>query len=162
MSDRSLINILVVDDEPLVLRLHLRVLANLGCTAVTLCEGATRALDAMSVADRLPDLILLDLNMPEIDGVEFLRHLVKRDYRGSVILVSGEDERVLQAAAKLVQAHQLTSLGHLRKPVKPEMLAALLDRWKPVAHRIASATRKTYSADEVRAAIANGELVNYY
>ena len=155
-------NILLVDDEPFILKLHLRLLANLGYTSVTPCEGAAQALETMDLADKPPDLILLDLNMPEIDGVEFLRYLVKRDYCGSVILVSGEDERVLQAAEKLVQAHQITSLGHLRKPVKPEMLAAFLEKWKPDSARNASAAQKTYSAQAVHAAINNGELVNYY
>jgi len=171
MIDKSAINILVVDDEPLILRLHKRMLANLGCILVTTCEGATRALETMDLADKPPHLILLDLNMPEMDGVEFLRHLVKRDYPGSVILVSGEDERVLQAAERLVQAHQITSLGHLRKPVKPDVLAALLDKWTPpvleehwtpLAMGESAVVMKTYAADEVRAAIANGELVNYY
>ena len=155
-------NILLVDDEPFILKLHLRLLAHLGYTSVTPCEGAAQALETMDLADKPPDLILLDLNMPEIDGVEFLRYLVKRDYCGSVILVSGEDERVLQAAEKLVQAHQITSLGHLRKPVKPEMLAAFLEKWKPDSARNASAAQKTYSAQAVHAAINNGELVNYY
>ena len=155
-------NILVVDDEPFVLKLHLRLLANLGYTSVTLCEGAMRALETMDLADKPVDLILLDLNMPGMDGIEFLRHLVKRDYRGSLILVSGEDERVLQAAEKLVQAHQITSLGHLRKPVTPEMLAAFMAKWKPVSLCDASAAKKNYSAEEVHAAIDNGELVNYY
>ena len=162
MVQKSAINILAVDDEPFMLKLHMRMLANLGYTSVTTCEGAVRALETMDVADQPPHLILLDLNMPDMDGVEFVRHLVERGYPGSLILVSGEDERMLQAAEKLVQAHQITALGYLRKPVKPEMLAALLEKWKPVSHRNASAAKKTYSEEEVRAAIANGELVNYY
>ena len=162
MTDKSALKILVVDDEPFMLKLHLRLLANLGYTAATPCEGAAQALETMDLADKPPDLILLDLNMPEIDGVEFLRYLVKRDYPGSLILVSGEDERVLQAAEKLVLAHHITSLGHLRKPVKPEMLAAFLEKWKPDSPRHASAAQKTYSAQAVHAAINNGELVNYY
>ena len=162
MVDKSALKILAVDDEPFMLKLHTRLLANLGYTSVTACEGALRALETMDLADKPADLILLDLNMPDMDGIEFLRHLVKRDYRGSLILVSGEDERVLQAAEKLVQAHQITSLGHLRKPVTPEMLAAVMEKWKPVPLRDASAAKKNYSAEEVHAAIDNGELVNYY
>lgn len=171
MVDKTTINILLVDDEPLVLRLHQRMLANLGYTLVTSCEGASQALETMDLADKPPHLILLDLNMPEIDGVEFLRHLVKRNYAGSVILVSGEDDRVLQAAEKLLKAHHITALGHLRKPVKPDMLATMLDKWSPPEHAEhwtplstgeSAATIKTYSADEVRAAIANRELLNHY
>ena len=173
MLDKSAVNILVVDDEPFMLKLHKRTLANLGFTSVTACEGAVRALEAIDCAARPPDLILLDLNMPDMDGVEFVRYLVKRGYPGSLILVSGEDERVLQSVEKLVRAHQITALGYLRKPVKSEMLAALLDKWTPAVfpeHWMTididlgetAAVKKTFVAAEVRAAIANGELVNYY
>ena len=162
MIDKSAIKIFAVDDEPFMLKLHLRTLATMGYTSVTACEGASKALEAMDLTDMQPDLILLDLNMPDIDGIEFLRHLVTRDYRGSVILVSGEDERVLQGAEKLVQAHNITALGHLRKPVKPEMLAACLQNWKPAVTLNASLPSKTYPAQAVASAINNGELINYY
>jgi len=153
---------MVVDDESFMLKLHVRTLSNLGFTAVTACEGALRALEAMDGAARQPDLILLDLNMPDMDGVEFVRHLVKRGYCGSLILVSGEDERMLQAAEKLVRAHQITTLGYLRKPVKPDALAGYLERWRPASQPQTSAERKTYTAEQVRVAIDNNQLVNYY
>jgi EAL domain-containing protein (putative c-di-GMP-specific phosphodiesterase class I)/ActR/RegA family two-component response regulator len=171
MTDKSAIKILVVDDEPFMLKLHTHTLANLGYTAVTTCEGGVRALEVIDNAARPPDLILMDLNMPELDGVELVRYLGKRGYPGSLILLSGEDERMLQAAEKLVQAHGITMLGYLHKPVKPALLAALLEKWTPAAlvqHWTplgtgeAAAVDKAYAAEEVRAAIANGELVNYY
>jgi EAL domain-containing protein (putative c-di-GMP-specific phosphodiesterase class I) len=155
-------NILLVDDEPFMLKLHTRLLANLGYPSVVPCEGAVCALKTIDEAHRPPDLILLDLSMPDMDGVEFLRHLVKRDYAGSIILVSGEDERMLQASERLVQAHQITALGHLSKPVKPEILAAFLQKWKPVRPRHVYAAIRTYTAQEIRTAIENDELVNYY
>jgi EAL domain-containing protein (putative c-di-GMP-specific phosphodiesterase class I)/ActR/RegA family two-component response regulator len=171
MTDKTALTIMAVDDESFMLKLHARLLANLGYTDVTTCEGALLALQTLDLAEKPADVILLDLNMPEMDGIEFLRHLVKRDYAGSVILVSGEDERVLQAAGKLVQAHQITALGYLRKPVNPDLLAAMLHTWKPPvpaehwaplgAGTFAPAV-KTYPAEDVRAAIANGELVNFY
>ena len=102
MVDRSAVKILVVDDEPFILKLHERALVNLGFTSVTTSESALRALESMDDAAIPPDLILLDLNMPDMDGVEFVRYLVKRGYQGSLILLSGEDERVLQTAEKLV------------------------------------------------------------
>lgn len=169
--DKSAVNILVVDDEPFMLKLNMRALANLGYTSVTTCEGALCALELMDKSTSVPDLILMDLNMPDIDGVEFVHHLVERGYTGSLILVSGEDDRMLQAAERLVQAHKITVLGYLNKPLKSEKLAALMEKWIPVevikrgapfVSSQSAQTKKTYSADEVRSAIANGQLVNYY
>ena len=58
MVDKSALKILAVDDEPFMLKLHTRLLANLGYTSVTVCEGAMRALETMDLADKPADLIL--------------------------------------------------------------------------------------------------------
>jgi CheY-like chemotaxis protein len=112
MTDICTVKIALVDDEPFMLKLLGRMLENLGCAALSGHVGGRAALDAFAAAGP-PDLILLDLNMPEMDGIEFVRHLVETRYAGSLILVSGEDERMLQAASKLVRAHQIRVLGHL-------------------------------------------------
>ena len=161
MIERLMVKILVLDDEPFMLKLLARMLTNQGFTSVTLCESGRAALDRVDGVDTRPNLILLDLNMPEMDGIEFVRHLVERNYTGSLILISGEDERMLQTVEKLVQAHKITVLGHIHKPVKPEALSALLEKWAPSSLDSPKA-QKVYGADEVRAAINNGELVNYY
>lgn len=162
MTEEYAIRVLVLDDEPLMLKLLSRILANLGFSSVTACDSGRAALEWIDSHGKHPDLILLDLNMPGMDGVEFVRHLVERHYAGSLILVSGEDERMLQAVEKLVQAHKIPVLGHLHKPVTLEGLTALLGKWTPPSQNKPRAVKKIYSADEVRAAIANGELVNYY
>ena len=162
MVDNSTVKILVLDDEPFMLKLIARMLENSGFGSVRTCDSARVALQAFDRPDDLPEVILLDLNMPEMDGIEFLRNLVAQRYAGSLILMSGEDERVLQTAEKLVEAHKLTLLGRLDKPVGLEELRAVLRKWAPQSQRGPRATKKSYAAEEVRAAIANGELVNYY
>ena len=162
MVDKSTIRILVLDDEPFMLKLLARMLGNLGFTQVTTCDSGNVALDCIVSPSGAPDPILLDLNMPQMDGIEFVRKLVERRYDGSLILVSGEDERVLQTVEKLVHAHGITVLGRLHKPFTPEALSALLKKWSPASQAGPRAVKKSYGADEVRAAITNGELVNYY
>jgi EAL domain-containing protein (putative c-di-GMP-specific phosphodiesterase class I) len=163
MNDSSAIRIMVLDDEPVMLELMRSMLSTLGFTNVTACDNGPGALALLDGASQDTDLLLLDLNMPEMDGVEFLRKLVERRYAGSVILASGEDEQTLQSAETLVRAHGITAVGHLQKPIQRDALAAMVDQWRPGIVRSAiGAARKTYSADEVRRAIANRELVNYY
>lgn len=162
MTSKPAIQILIVDDDPFTLKLLNRMLANLGFPAATACDSGRAALEWIDDSGNHPDLILLDLNMPGMDGAEFLRHLVERRYDGGLILVSGEGERVLQTAENLAHAHRVALLGSLRKPVAPEGLAELLGKWSPPSHNQPAATAAVYGADELRAAIAGGELVNYY
>ena len=162
MTNKFTAKILVLDDDPFTLKLIARMLTNLGYGAVTLCESGRAALELLDGSNYLPDMILLDLNMPEMDGIEFVHHLAARHYTGSIILFSGEDEHMLRAAENLVLAHKISMLGSLHKPVAPEKLTALFEKWaaSPQAH--AQEVVKIHSANELRAAISNGELINYY
>ncbi len=169
MPDNAAPRIMLLDDEPFMLKLIGRLLENLGHAAPSTFTDGHTALAALTALSRQPgapgppELILLDLNMPEMDGIEFVRYLVEQRYEGSLVLVSGEDERMLQAASKLVQAHRIHVLGHLHKPVSPQALSALLAKWTPTsAPGRPHSAQAAYGVDAVRDAIAGGELVNYY
>jgi EAL domain-containing protein (putative c-di-GMP-specific phosphodiesterase class I) len=157
--DRLSRRILVLDDEPFMLRLLGHLLAELGFDHVELCDSGLDALTHVNAQG--PDLILMDLNMPGMDGVEFVRKLVERGYCGNLILVSGEDARVLHMAEKLIRAHGVSLLGYLQKPFTRDRLAALLER----SMRAKTGSRPPhapYSVERIRDAIANGELINHY
>ncbi len=162
MTNLSSIWILVLDDDLVMLAIIRGMLSNLGFADVTTCDSGRQALERLDGQGADPDLILLDLNMPGMDGVQFLRKLVERRYAGSVVLASGEDEQTLQSAESLVRAHGIRALGHLQKPIQPDALAALIEKWRPETRREARSAAKTYTTDEVRRAIAKRELVNYY
>ena len=163
MDSASKIKILILDDDTFMLKLLSRMLAKLGYTAITTCDNGSDALQKIDHADTCPDLILLDLNMPDMDGIEFVRYLVDREYHGKLVLVSGEDERMLKTAEKLVHAHKIPMLGYLHKPVDPNKLSEILLGWEvdALTHPL-SASNKAYSADDIKSAITNQELVNYY
>ena len=154
--------ILVIDDEPFARKLLMHQLGRLGVEHAQPCASAQEALALLERPGESPDLIFCDLQMPEMDGVEFVRHLVRAGYAGGLVLVSGEDERLVQTAAKLARAHKLKVLGALNKPVPIDRLKQILDG--DVAHSPAQGRneRKTYSAERLRRAIADGELVNHY
>jgi EAL domain-containing protein (putative c-di-GMP-specific phosphodiesterase class I) len=162
MDSASKIKILILDDDTFMLKLLSRMLAKLGYTAITTCDNGSDALQKIDHADTRPDLILLDLNMPDMDGIEFVRYLVDRQYHGQLILVSGEDERMLRTAEKLVHAHKIPMPGYVHKPVDPNKLSEILQRLEIETITHPQSSGKTYSAADIRSAIANQELVNYY
>ena len=162
MADNTEIRILVLDDELLMLKVHAQMLAHLGFADVSTAQSGHDALARMDEENRAPDLILLDLGMPAMDGIEFIRRLVGRNFEGRLILVSGEDERVLRTVEKLAEAHHVRVLGHLSKPVQEDKLAILLRRWRPASGTFEIAWKRMYSAGDVRQAVEGNELVVHY
>jgi CheY-like chemotaxis protein len=162
VSDRATLRILVLDDEPVTLAVLERMLANLGFANVLVFDRGASALEWLRGSGCAADLVLLDLNMPEMDGVEFLRKLVEIRYEGGVILASGEDETIQQAAENLVRAHRIEALGHLHKPVQPDALAALIGNWRRATVPASRRATRSYGAGDIEGAIANRELVNHY
>lgn len=152
---------MVIDDDPLMRKLLAHQLHALGHAEVQLAGGGHAALREIALGPA-PDAILLDLNMPDMDGIEFLRHLVETGRRIAVGLISGEDERMLQAAGRLAQAHGLPVLGGLRKPVHAAELVALLAAWRPASAGAGAAPDAALPADDLRRALAQQQLVNHY
>ena len=153
--------IMVVDDEPFVLKLHAHMLAELGYLSARTFSSGDLALADMTIYPA-PELIVLDLSMPQMDGIEFIRHLVSRHYTGALVLVSGEDARLRESAERLVRAHGIVVLGHLAKPVQRHQLRGLLEAWTSRPADTAVRTGKAYSVEEVTRAFANREIVNFY
>ncbi|MBW3549570.1 MAG: EAL domain-containing response regulator [Proteobacteria bacterium] len=160
--------ILILDDDPFVLKLLSIQLRSLGLRRrgffeLVPCERGHLAVALLEAGHEDVGMILCDLQMPEMDGVEFVRHLVRVGYQGGVVLVSGEDERVLMSAQRVAKAHGLKVLGALQKPVTPEHLRQVLDEALLDNPAVASRPDQTaYEPDELRRAIDGGELVNYY
>jgi EAL domain-containing protein (putative c-di-GMP-specific phosphodiesterase class I)/CheY-like chemotaxis protein len=152
--------ILVVDDEPFVLKVLVRQLTQLGYEDILSYEHAQDALAVLESEDHQVDVVFTDLQMPGMDGVEFLRQLVQRGYDGEVVLVSGEDARILKSAEKLAYSRGLRVLGSLAKPATREQLQQRLHAALPALP--ASQPPCMYLPEELREAIASGQIVTCY
>jgi EAL domain-containing protein (putative c-di-GMP-specific phosphodiesterase class I)/DNA-binding CsgD family transcriptional regulator/CheY-like chemotaxis protein len=140
--------VLVFDDDAAVGRLAVRVatMSGMDATAVT---------DADSFAQRLrtepPQVVMLDLQLGETDGVEQLRLLAERRYGGVLVLMSGFDARVLSTARALGQSLGLKVEAVLEKPLRVAALETVLRRLRTAG--------QSPSAERLLEAIANDELV---
>ena len=124
----SPLRVLLLDDDPFMLALLEDMLDDLspqlGSFDVASATSAKAALASLAKAPR--DMLVCDLSMPDMDGIEFLRLVAEGDYRGTVVLLSGMDAGVLRAAERLAMAQGLTILGACRKPVAPAELGELV------------------------------------
>ncbi|HEY8605464.1 MULTISPECIES: LytR/AlgR family response regulator transcription factor [Tsuneonella] len=111
---------LIVDDEPLAVERMQVICARMdGLNVVgTASDGAAalRLIGALS-----PDLVLLDMTMPEVDGLAVARKLAKQDNRPAVIFVTAHDHFA-------VEAFDLDAVDYVLKPVTPERLSRAIER----------------------------------
>jgi EAL domain-containing protein (putative c-di-GMP-specific phosphodiesterase class I)/CheY-like chemotaxis protein len=109
-------------------------------------------------------LILLDLVMPDMDGIEILRLLGERNCRAQIILMSGINIRVIETAKKLAQSLGLTVVGHLQKPFPIGQLQDLLSvNLASEAHADQKVEERIAIPDEdLHRAFERDEFVIYY
>ena len=112
--------VVIADDEALA-RERLRTLlsAHDGVEIVAEAENGLTALQAC--AEFRPDLVLLDIAMPGVDGLEAARHLTAFDPRPTVVFCTAYDAHALSA-------FEAEAIDYLMKPVRPERLAVALER----------------------------------
>lgn len=120
------LKVLIVDDNRFIVDLLRRYLARLGIMDPLEAEDGNAGLRRLDAA-RI-DVVLCDLSMAGMDGIQFLRHLAARTAPPAVILLSGQGQSVLDTAVRLGRAHGLTILGAATKPFTLAPLKALLDR----------------------------------
>ncbi len=145
-------SILLLDDDPHMLEVLTRTVRRMGYARTS---SATSAAEALLQLEHDPDsgeVIICDLTMPDIDGIEFLQTLNASPFRGSVILLSGQSERVMHSVQRVLGGRQLTILGALTKPVDRAALRALLDGWRPPLKQQPAPAAVPVTADEVRRA----------
>lgn len=73
-------------------------------------------------------VLVLDLNMPEMDGIEVIRTLAEKNIKVQLILISGFDSRVLHSAQQLAEAHQFKVISSLSKPIPLQEFTTALNK----------------------------------
>ncbi|MBC7779149.1 MAG: EAL domain-containing response regulator [Proteobacteria bacterium] len=145
-----------------MLRMHCEMLHSMGYPVVVQVGSGVAALELLQRAPEAHDVIVCDLNMPGMDGIEFLQIVNKSKYCGKVILLSGEGLRILHTVQKLLEGGRLIVLGALQKPPQRAALRALLERWQPQAPSAPVKPALSFSPQELRAATRHRQWVLHY
>ncbi|KTF36831.1 LytR/AlgR family response regulator transcription factor [Xanthomonas translucens] len=124
--------VVIADDEPLA-RERLRALLAEHPGVEVLAEAGNGLEALRACADLHPDLVLLDIAMPGIDGLETARHLASFEPRPAVVFCTAYDAHALSA-------FEAAAIDYLMKPVRAERLAAALERARTFMAGRSSAT----------------------
>lgn len=156
------VTVLVVDDDPFMRDVLAEMLAQLGVASTCFAEDGDQALEVVSGGAPI-DLILCDLDMGGMDGIQLLRHLGDRNFAGAICVVSGAGTNVRSTAADLARLHGLRLLSTLAKPVDAEELRRMLEGLAQPAgprHRAGEvlAHARILDAEEIRHGIAEGRV----
>ena len=117
--------IVIADDEPLA-RERLRALLSGHDGVEVVAEAGDGHQTLRACAEHDPDLVLLDIAMPGIDGLETARHLSAFDPQPAVVFCTAYDAHALSA-------FEAAAVDYLVKPVRPERLATALERVRTFA-----------------------------
>ncbi len=158
--------LLILDDEPAVGQLISDIAESAGfsCRYV-----ASPSLFLQSICDWEPTHVAIDLKMPEMDGLEVMEQLAGLGCKAEIIILSGVDARVLDAAARSAADYGLNFVGILSKPFAPKAITRLLSA--PLSNNCRrngdnssglSSQSSSISPDELRKAIQNGYLEVFY
>jgi len=155
-------NILVVDDSKAILIVMEAILNELGMSnTITTCLSAKEALEKVREDINYFDAIFTDLNMPEMDGMELIRHLGELHYQGGIIIVSEMDHKVISLAANLAKQHNAHLIGNISKPVQLSQVSRLLTKVAQLnSHTLLK--ESAISKDELINALKNDEITPFY
>ncbi|WP_344786064.1 response regulator [Postechiella marina] len=125
------LNVLLIEDDMIEVMKFNRTVSSLTLKHnITEANNGEEALAFLQKKDELPDVILLDLNMPKINGIEFLTILKNDDvlkYIPTIILTTSNNQR------DLLECYKIGIAGYVLKPLKYEdymvKIEKVLDYW---------------------------------
>jgi len=156
------LSILVVDDDYITHKVTALLLDDMGFRNVHSALSGSRGLEILSEQDDAIDVVICDLNMPNMDGIEFTRRLAERKFEGSLIIISGEDIRILKTVEKLAIEHELHVLGVMEKPVTQAKLSEMLQLLDQIRSEKSMINTHAITVEDLSDAIRRGKLETHF
>jgi CheY-like chemotaxis protein len=122
------LKLLVVEDNLFTSMMVEKTLESLGVERVMKASNGHEALEFLDRPDAAPDVILMDLRMPGMGGLELMSRLKDRQYSGFVIVTSGVDEETMKSVQEIAARSNINVLGFLPKPLTATAIKELLGK----------------------------------
>ena len=159
----SHLRVLIVDDDVVARRLAVGILRSCGIDQAIEAADGFKALTYLRQSIEPIDLVISDLEMEGMDGIQFLAELTDQCPNAAVVLVSAMHRSVLASVEELAKNTGLRVLGAIEKPLERERMVALLEGLKS-GRRVQAPEEilESFSHDEIRDALTNQQIVLFY
>jgi EAL domain-containing protein (putative c-di-GMP-specific phosphodiesterase class I)/ActR/RegA family two-component response regulator len=154
--------VLVVDDSELQRLVSSEILRSLGVSCIYDAANGADALALIRTGEIEPAVMLVDLHMPDLDGIELIQATAKFNPHIAVLIVSGADTMLLETMSSVVRAYKMTMLGALPKPLNGLLLKDRLTRYRPVLPLEPRQPKVFPQAQEIKRAIRLDQIHPHY
>lgn len=157
------LNVLVVEDDDFQRLALVQMMLALGANEVLEAEDGGQALALIRDSAGV-DLILCDLDMPGMDGIEFMRHLGQVRSNAAVIINSAKGQSLMDSVVRMARGYGVRFLGVIAKPISQAKIASLLvnyDPSKPPANH-SPLVEIDFSLNEILSGINNNQLFPFF
>lgn len=125
--------VLVVDDSRVQRNGVINLLRDFGVSKIFEAEDGNSALQLVHQLFQPPAIVLLDLEMPGMDGIELVQQLAMENFRPRLIVASSADNSLLRSVETLIMELGLPLLGVIQKPITQATLLMALDHYSTLA-----------------------------
>lgn len=155
---------LIVDDHEFQRAMLKMMLQSLGAKNIFGAGDGTEALNLLRRDDLNFDIVLSDLEMPGMDGMEFIRHLGESTAGISVILISALEPSLIASVETMARVYGINLLGAIEKPISLQQLQALISLYKPLQANAKSshAMAQEFTLDEIIDGLKKDEFEPFF
>jgi EAL domain-containing protein (putative c-di-GMP-specific phosphodiesterase class I) len=159
-ADASGLRILVVEDQRFQRWAVEQILRAMGAAAVYSAEDGQQALELLHSVRPPIDIIVTDLNMPGMDGIQFIRHVGQANLKTALLVVSAQQPALIASVATMAEAYGVRLLDAIAKPFSAQKFASAFALYRDP--KIASAVPRSFTLNEIDVAVRNGEFEPYF
>ncbi|WP_095124478.1 EAL domain-containing protein [Pseudomonas sp. Irchel s3a12] len=153
-------SILIVEDHPFQHLYLQNLFSELGDFDLACARDGEEALDCLKQRDF--DLVLTDLLMPGMDGVQFIQGLAAQRSRPALAIMSAASRRMLMGASLVASNLQVKVIGLISKPVNAAALRCLIDQLQALRQSVPAASHPGIDRQSICNALDNGELQAWF
>ncbi|SEL88700.1 EAL domain, c-di-GMP-specific phosphodiesterase class I (or its enzymatically inactive variant) [Colwellia chukchiensis] len=155
--------VLIIEDDRFQVQLMTRFLEKLTHASVQRAANGQEALSHLNHIHK-PDLIFCDLNMPKMDGIEFLRKVSQQKLNSQIVITSVAETEVLSSVIKMADTYGLLNVLSLKKPINYKSLESLFTQLEQLEEKKVDQFNVSYQASdqEIINGLQYGQFVPFF